>query len=311
MNCLILGGGGFLGSHLCEALLAEGHRVRVFERPRLKRDGRARFFSQAEWVEGDFTNPVDISQTIEGCEVVFHLIWSTLPKTSNDNPIYDLESNVVSTLRLLDAVKKNKVQKFIFVSSGGTVYGIPKQIPISETHPTNPICSYGITKLAIEKYLNLYQHEYGLDYCVLRVSNLFGERQQGSATQGAIAVFLDKALKGETIEIWGDGHVVRDYVYVGDVTRAFLKAMHYLGDSDVFNIGSGQGHSLNDLLKMIESLLGRPVRHVYGEGRALDVPINVLDISKANRLLGWKPNTTLQNGLMLTLDWIRHQRNSD
>ena len=138
-----------------------------------------------------------------------------------------------------------RIRKFIFVSSGGTVYGIPQEVPIKESHPTEPICSYGISKLAIEKYMNLFHLLHGMEYCVLRLANPFGERQRVAAAQGAVTVFLDKALRNEEIEIWGDGSVVRDYFYVSDAVSAMTKALAYEGSSGVFNIGSGVGQSLN------------------------------------------------------------------
>ena len=313
MNCLVLGGGGFIGLNLCEGLLLKGHRVRVFERPRLRIEGDAgkmtkdTVLSALEWVEGDFANPTDIGSAVAGCDVIFHLICTTLPKSSNDNPGYDIESNVISTVGLLDAARRNGAKKIVFISSGGTVYGIPQKIPIPEAHPTDPVCSYGITKLAIEKYLYLYHHLYGMDYCVLRVANPFGERQRVASTQGAIAVFLHQALKNETIEIWGDGSVVRDYVYIGDVVDAFLKAMEYKGNPRIFNIGSGRGCSVNELLTIIESLCEQPVHRIYKAGRPLDVPKNVLDISRARESLSWQPRTSFRDGLMKTLDWMKKQ----
>ncbi len=311
MNCLVLGGGGFIGLNLCEALLEKDHKVRVFERPRLRIEGAAekpeedKILSSLEWVEGDFSNPADIGSAVTGCDVIFHLIGTTLPKSSNDNPSYDIESNVISTLGLLEAARKMRVKKIVFISSGGTVYGIPREIPIPETHPTDPVCSYGIAKLAIEKYLHLYHYLYGLDYCILRVANPYGERQRVAAAQGAVAVFLHQALNNEAIEIWGDGSVVRDYVYIKDVVDAFLKAIDHSGSARTFNIGSGQGHSLKELLEIIESLLGHTVQRSYKEGRPLDVPKNVLDISMARKSLNWQPRTSFRDGLIRTLEWMK------
>ncbi len=176
-----------------------------------------------------------------------------------------------------------------------------------ETHPADPVCSYGIAKLAIEKYLGLYHYLYGIDYCILRVANPFGEGQRVVSSQGAVAVFLHRALKNELIEVWGDGSVVRDYVYIGDVVDAFLKAMDYTGSPRTFNIGSGRGYSLNELLEIIESLIGHPVPRIYKEARTLDVPVNVLDISSARECLNWQPRTLLKDGLMKTLEWMRKQ----
>jgi UDP-glucose 4-epimerase len=312
VKCLVLGGGGFIGLNLCEGLLAAGHQVRVFERPRLTIEGASAPAADdtvkgVEWLEGDFANRADVDAAVSGCDIVFHLICTTLPGTSNDNPAYDIESNVISTIRLLDAARAMKVKKVVFISSGGTVYGIPTTLPIPEDHPTAPICSYGITKLAVEHYLHLYHYLHGLDYCILRLGNPYGERQRAAAAQGAVGVFLHHALKHEPIEIWGDGGVVRDYVYIGDVVSAFVKTIDYTGDVRTFNIGSGRGASLNELVETIESLLGRSITRVEKRARPVDVPINVLDIAKARTFLAWEPRTSLREGLTRTVDWINNR----
>lgn len=190
----------------------------------------------------------------------------------------------------------------------GTVYGIPERIPVAEGHPTEPLVSYGIAKLAIEKYLNLYWYLHGLEYSVLRVANPYGERQRVDTAQGAVAVFLSKALAGDPIEIWGDGSVTRDYIYIEDVVDAFIMAMNHEGEPRVFNIGSGEGRSLNQLLTTIEDLLGRPVERRYLPPRKFDVPVNVLDISRARDVLGWQPRVSFRDGLGRTLDWMRNSR---
>ncbi len=309
MRCLILGGGGFIGTNLCEALAQAEHEVRVFDRPNLKRPDIPSVASgRVEWQEGDFGNVDDVAKAITGCEVVFDLIGTTTPKTSNDNPAYDVESNLLPTVRMLDAAKQNSVRKVIFVSSGGTVYGVPRTTPIAETHETNPLCSYGIIKLATEKYLQLFHHLHGLEYTVLRVSNPYGEHQRVAAAQGAVAVFLNRAIMQQPVEIWGDGSVVRDFIYVGDVVRALMTCVSYQGDQRVFNVGSGVGLSLNDLLAAIERLLGRPVQRAYLARRPVDVPVNILDTSLAARELGWRPETEFGEGLRRTLGWIQRVR---
>jgi UDP-glucose 4-epimerase len=305
MKCLVLGGGGFLGSHLCEALLAQGYAVRIFDRPNLLRFKSFQNTDAVEWVEGDFINREHVAQAVSGCDIIYHMISTTLPRSSNENPAYDVETNVIGTLHLLEAAQRNKIKKTIFVSSGGTVYGIPQEIPIPETHPTEPICSYGIGKLAIEKYLNLFHLLHGTEYCVLRLANPFGERQRIAAAQGAVAVFLYKALRNEAIEIWGDGSVLRDYFHVSDAVSAMTKALTYEGSSSVFNIGSGVGQSLNEILDAIEVLLGSNVKRIYLPARAFDVPISVLDISKAVKYLNWHPQLSFAEGLSRTAQWLK------
>lgn len=304
MRCLLLGGGGFIGSALADKLLTLGHHVRIFERPRILRYRDFLQNESIEWITGDYLSLADIKEAMQDIDVVFHLISTTLPKNSNDDPVYDIETNLVGTLKLLNISIEFKIRKFIFISSGGTVYGIPQQIPIPEDHPTNPLVSYGIGKLAIEKYLYIFHTMKGLNCVILRVANPFGERQRTNTLQGVIPVFIKKAIQKETIHIWGDGSIIRDYIYISDVANAFINAMEYQGQFGIFNIGSGQGFSINEILSEIENLLGYPVAYLYLPSRKFDVPINILDIKKAKENLRWQPKVSLREGLEATLRWI-------
>jgi UDP-glucose 4-epimerase len=301
MKCLVLGGGGFLGSHLSGALLEQGHKVRVFDRARQNRH----LPQEIEWREGDFSSSQEVQSALDSCDVVYHLISTTIPKDSNENPAYDVESNVVSTVRMLEATHKLGVRKVVFVSSGGTVYGVPKRVPIQEGDAGDPVCSYGIGKLMIEKYLHLFHVLHGLDYCILRMANPFGERQSVAGAQGAAAAFLYRAMKKKPIEIWGDGEVVRDYLYVKDAARALVMAMDCTAEERVFNIGAGEGRSLNEVVAAIERVAGRAVERKYLPGRPFDVPVNVLDISRAKRVLKWKPEVSFEEGLRRTWEWMQ------
>jgi len=302
MRCLVMGGTGFIGSHLVDELAAGGESVRVLSRG---------LTTQVEWpripgvefVTSDFSDAAGVDRAVRGCEMVFHLVSTTLPKSSNENPLFDLETNVGSTLRLLEAARRNGVRKIVFVSSGGTVYGRPRATPIPESHPTDPICAHGVSKLAIEKYLHLYHVLHGLDYCVLRVANAYGARQRAEQAQGAVGVLLERALGGGVFEIWGDGSVVRDYVYVTDVARALAEAARYRGEGKVFNIGTGRGTSLNELAGIVEQASGSKVQRAYLPGRPFDVGENVLDSTRARAQLGWHPRVTLEDGVRRTLEW--------
>ncbi len=305
MKIVAFGGGGFIGSAIVDRLLLAGHQVRVFERTRVL---PYRVFEESElveWTTGDMQSPHDVAMALEGMDAVLHLVSTTLPKNSNEDTVFDVQSNLISTLHLLDAMVAQAVKRIVFISSGGTVYGEPKYLPIDEVHPTNPLVSYGITKLAIEKYLLLYQRMHGLEPTILRVANPYGERQRAETAQGAVGVFLHRALRGQMIDIWGDGSITRDYIYIGDVANAFVRAFEYDGEATILNISSGLGVSLNELLAAIEHMLGHPVERRYLPGRPFDVPVSILDNSLARVELGWVPRTSLGDGISVTAEWIR------
>lgn len=304
MNILILGGAGFIGTHLASALLKLGHVVRIFDRPTTLVPALVAGHPRLERVDGDILNLDEVESALDDMEFVFHLVSTTLPKSSNDNPEYDIETNLIVSVRLLEAARRRDIRKIVFLSSGGTVYGVPNQIPIEESHPCNPISSYGIVKLAIEKYLHLYRVLHGLDSCTIRLSNPFGEYQRIQSAQGAVGVFLHRAINRQSIEIWGDGSVTRDYIYVGDVAEALLKTIDYQGPHKTFNIGSGTGMNLNEIIGEIETVLGQRVLRVYKPARRFDVQTNVLDIGLARRELGWTPRTSFSEGLSRTAAWI-------
>lgn len=208
----------------------------------------------------------------------------------------EFTTNVLPTLRLLDACSKVHA-RLIYFSSGGTIYGVPRYLPIDEGHRTEPISAYGIHKLAVEKCIEYYGRTYGMDYQICRISNPYGAWQDAHGSQGAVAIFLAKALQGETVELWGDGSVIRDYLDVDDLMDGICTLLSYRGDTRVFNFGSGNGTSLKELLYKIQRVTGRPVSVRRLEGRIQDVPANVLDIAQPQKELGWKPQTTLEAGL--------------
>lgn len=304
IKCLVLGANGFIGSHLVSELARQGYAVRAFGRSHLQ-PSRHADSAPIEYLEGDFIHEGDVRAALEGCDICFHLISTTLPKSSNDDPVFDINTNIGGTAAMLKHALSSGVKKVVFLSSGGTVYGIPEAIPIAEEHSTNPICSYGISKLAIEKYLELYRHLYGLDYTVLRLSNPYGEHQRVAATQGAIAVFLNRALRNEPIEIWGDGSVVRDYIYIADVISAMMSTIDYRGKQHVFNIGAGKGKSINEILEAVEHVAGQKIDRRYIQARPFDVPTSILSVAKAREELGWSPRVGFEEGLARTARWIR------
>ncbi|RAO76977.1 NAD-dependent epimerase/dehydratase family protein [Dyella jiangningensis] len=304
MKAVIFGGGGFIGSSIVDRLLADGHELRIFERPRVEPYRSFLPSEKVEWLTGDLLSQHEVAEAVDGMDAVVHLVSSTLPKSSNDDPIYDVQSNLVATLQMLNAMVQKDVRRIVFISSGGTVYGSPVYLPIDENHPTEPHVSYGITKLAIEKYLLMYQRMYGVKATILRVTNPFGERQRVETAQGAVGVFLHRALNNQPIEIWGDGSVTRDYIYVRDVAEAFARAIRYEGPHSVFNVSSGRGTDLNELISLIEQVIGHDVERRYLPSRPFDVPTSVLSPELALQELGWAPRTSLKEGLASTAQWI-------
>jgi UDP-glucose 4-epimerase len=298
MNCLVLGGTGFIGTHLCESLAKENYNIRILARKATKYNN-----NKIEFVQQDFLLIDDFCHLLDGIDIVFHLISTTIPSTSESNCIFDISSNVISTLKLLNACVKMKIKKIIFLSSGGTVYGIPMQIPIPEEHPTNPICSYGIHKLTIEKYLYYFYKQYGLNYTILRLSNPYGPLQDPNRNQGVIPIFINKIIKNQPIEIWGDGSITRDYIYIDDAVQGIILAMHYNGKYKIFNIGSGKGMTLLEVVEGISRILHCNYNINYLEARKIDVPINVLDVSRAEKNLLWKCKINFEDGVKRIKDF--------
>ncbi len=293
-KCLILGGAGFLGKNLCYGLLKKGYRVFVYNRPSEQLKLFREQFPSVTVIPGDFQEEKDFSRLLEGMDFVFHLISSTNP--TNKDLLLDFNMNVMPTLRFFEACREQSC-RILFFSSGGTVYGIPARVPILETDNLEPISSYGIQKATIERCMEYYSWMYGLDFMILRVSNPYGPWQNPFSNQGAIAVFTAKALMGEKISVWGDGSAVRDYIYVEDLLQACWCAMKYEGPCRIFNVGSGKGCSLRDVLDEIRRATGKEMKVEYIGGRVQDVPANVLDISLAKREWGWQAETGLVEGI--------------
>jgi UDP-glucose 4-epimerase len=302
MRAVVVGGNGFIGSHLVDTLLADGWQVVVYDRaPERYRPPLA----GVEYVLEDLGNTGLLASVLPRADVVFHLASTTIPKSSNDAPVFDIQSNLIHTVRLLEVCVRSHVGRVVFFSSGGTVYGVPQSLPVDEEHPTNPICAHGIVKLAIEKYLHLFKHLYGLSYVILRPSNPYGQRQNPAGNQGAVSVFLGHIAQGLPITIWGDGEVTRDFFHITDLAEACLLAATSETISSVFNVGSGKGMSLNQLLKIIEPVVQRPFRVVQLPARPFDVSKVILDIRRARAELNWVPKVSLEEGIPDTWDWVR------
>jgi UDP-glucose 4-epimerase len=304
MRILVLGGSGFLGSHIVDKFLAEKHDVTVYDLypERFRRSPRG-----IKFVTGDFGNVGALEELIAtGFDAVIHCVSTTTPKSSNESPEFDIQSNVIGTLYLLDICVKHNAGKLVFMSSGGTVYGnIGSLDMVDETHAVRPMCSYGVSKLTIEHYLDVYKHLRELDYVALRLSNPYGERQSPLRALGALTVFLHRTLKGQNIEIWGDGGVTRDFIYVGDVAEAvYLATIKPV--SGVYNVGTGTGLTLLDILREISKIVGREPSVSWLASRSFDVPRIVLDATKLKKATDWNFHTPLAEGVAITADWLKN-----
>lgn len=306
MHILITGGNGFIGSHLVDRLVSTGqHHVVVLDlypRPYEPLPEGVTFIS------GNLSDISLVRQTLidQGIEVIYHLAWATIHETSLKNPMADIQQDLIPAVALLDTSRETSVNRVIFISSGGAVYGPSARLPIKEEYPTNPINAYGITKLAVEKYLKMYQYLYGLDYTIFRPSVPYGPRQNPRRRQGAISVFVHKIMRQEPIQIWGDGETLRDYFYIGDMVEALVSALEKPASiNQVINLGGSKVYSLNQIVTMIEQTLGLKAYIQYQEAREFDVQKLELDIETAKSILDWFPITALPEGIQQTATWLQ------
>lgn len=293
---LILGGAGFIGNALLKRAVDEGHSVRVFDRNE-QHDLTDGTQSEIDWVQGSLEDAVGLKDALKGIDVVFHLISSEKPKEFSENPAADLSAAVFPSISLLNAMRDADVRRIVYASSGGTVYGPQPNFPITESHVTNPVVPYGLNKLVIEKLLLLYSHHFNICPIILRLSNAYGPGQKVKGGQGVLAALIRASVEQRPLEIWGDGSVVRDYVYVDDIARSLMMAIDYKGSDNVFNISSSVGKSINDLVRIVEGVSGSVIACKYHEARQIDVKFNVLDNKLALRELRWSPRVKLEQGI--------------
>lgn len=291
---LILGGTGFLGQSMAHWFLREGRSVRVVSRHSLP-DAQ---LPGLDSIQADIADIPQRPDILKGVDTVIHLVHSTKPACSMRDIPHDIVSNLPASVRLMQAVADSKVGRMIFVSSGGTVYGIPRYLPMDEDHPTNPICSYGITKLAIEKYLGMFSALNPLfSGITLRLSNPYGPLQPGNTGQGVIAHFLHSIRLGRPLEIWGDGSITRDFMHIDDVLRAISQTLDHGLGSGVYNLGSEQGVSINKIITVMRSVTGREVIVKHHPGRTIDIPHVVLCTAKFRQAVNWRPEVSLEAGI--------------
>ncbi|MDP1604360.1 MAG: NAD-dependent epimerase/dehydratase family protein [Legionella sp.] len=293
LNAAVLGA-GFIGRNFIRFALQQGYCLNVLDHKECPDE----FAGRLTWVKGEFDNKETLKKLVQGTEVIFHFIANTVPGDAVDESS-ELISNVVQTLQLLKLCVQEKTQRIIFISSA-SVYGVQTSLPIKESAPTDPISSHGIQKLTIEKYLQLYKYQHGLDCKIVRLSNPYGPGQSIHGRQGFIAIATGKILSQDAITIRGDGSIIRDFVYIDDVAET----LHLLATSStepiIFNVGSGIGHALNDVIKLIERVIGRKLLINYIDNRFVDIPASVLDRSREKNMLGKASVVSLEEGLRKT-----------
>ena len=307
MNIILLGGAGFIGTNLVKELAGNAdNRITVVDRkPEFFQNIISMQLSNVSIVESGLSAETDYEALIKGQDIVYHLFSTTVPTTSNQAISEELKANVILSANLFEACVHQQVQKVVFLSSGGTVYGKEAKCPLGENTPTNPITSYGVQKVTIEKLLYLYHYMHGLDYRIIRLANPYGPYQRPNGVLGAITTFTYKALKGEEIQVYGDGSVMRDFIFIDDAVRGILKIVDGNDRHHTFNLGCGYGTSIKCVLETIERTLNIPMIVTYTEARRVDVPVNYLDIKRFETAFGALDPQSLEDGIRKTAQFMK------
>lgn len=304
MNVLITGGAGFIASHLVDSLLHAGHQVSVVDN--LSTGNYDYLPPNAELFQ---TNILDeqLDRAFMACrpQIVFHHAAQIDVQTSMKKPDFDAMTNIVGTLKVLECCRKYGVKKIVYASSAA-VYGVPELLPITEDHRKKPISFYGVSKFSPERYIELFSDLYGLDYTILRYSNVYGIRQDPKGEGGVISSFLSKLLLRENPTIFGDGEQTRDFIYVKDVVSANIAAITK-GYRGTYNISCNSQLSVNRLLQLMCSIMDRPFEPQYESPREGDIIHSRLDNTKAIHDLRWRPSHDIESGLTETINYYLHR----
>ncbi len=307
MRIVLLGATGFIGTNLTIKLAEDpANDIVVVGRNRAHyKDIESFGFENVRFVRSDLTTETGFDELVGGADTVYHLLCSIVPTTSNIHIPEELRTNVLLSANLFEACVRQGVRKVVFLSSGGTVYGREAKCPITEDTPTNPITSYGVQKITIEKLLYLYNYMYGLDYRIVRLSNPYGPYQRPNGILGAVTTFTYKALRGEEIKVYGDGSVVRDFIFIDDAVRGILKIVNGETEHRTYNLGSGYGTSIKTVLQTIEDVLGTRLIVNFSDARPVDVPVNYLDIQRFEKAFGKLNPLDLGTGIGMTAEFMR------
>jgi UDP-glucose 4-epimerase len=303
LKILVTGGAGFIASHVADRFIEQGHKVVIVDNLKMGRlenvHPKAKFYLmdiRAKELEKIFEQ--------ESFDAVCHHAAQMDVRLSVSDPLYDADVNVLGTLNLLQNCVRHNVKKVIFASTGGAVYGEQEIFPCDETHPTRPVSPYGITKLAVEKYLYYYSIEFGLKFVILRYANVYGPRQNPQGEAGVVAIFTSRLLSGGQAIINGDGKQTRDYVYVGDVARMNIKALDY-DQNDIFNVGTGIETDVNVVFRHLNKLTGENAEEKHGPSKPGEQKRSVISHEKAKKILNWSPEVDIEEGLKKTVDFFR------
>lgn len=300
MKILVTGGAGFIGSHITDEFINDGHEIVIIDN--LSTGKKKNINPKAKFYQSDITDPA-ISEIFkkEKFDVVNHHAAQIDVRKSVANPIFDANTNIIGTLNLLQASVKYGVKKFMFASSGGAAYGEQEYFPADEVHPTNPVSPYGITKLSIEKYLYFYKIEYNLNYTILRYTNVYGPRQNPEGEAGVVAIFTNKLLNNENPVINGTGKQTRDYIFVGDVVSANLKTLSEDG-SNIYNVGTGTETDVIQIFNLLNQITGQNAKELYRPQAKGEQMRSVITSKKLMTKFNWQPATKLSDGLKITVE---------
>ncbi len=310
MRVLLTGGAGFIGSHVADMLIELGHEVYIVDD--LSNGKLENVNKKAKFFKVDIRNREKLQEIFKTVkpDIVNHHAAQISVQKSVEMPVFDADVNILGSINLLDLSVKHNVKKFIYISSGGAVYGEPQYLPCNEKHPVNPLSPYGASKHAVEHYLYLYHINYGLNYLVLRYPNVFGPRQDPYGEAGVVAIFTVRMLKGKEVYIFGDGYQERDFIYVKDAAKANILAMDVdieIKDplDPIFNLGTGIGTNVRQIYEALAEIIGYKIPPVFKERRPGEVYKIALNAEKAKKFLGWEAETSLVEGMRETVEWFR------